>query len=58
MPASIPAGTAIAVPKPAMPSRKPPKPQPIKRIKTRLSWLTLVNMSLIVSIAFVCNVKL
>ncbi len=51
IPASILAGIAIAVPKPAMPSRKPPKHHPTSRIKIRLSAETLVSICLMISIA-------
>ena len=51
IPASIPAGMATAVPKPAIPSRNPPKHQPISRMMTRRSPDTLDSIRLITSIA-------
>ena len=51
MPASMLAGMATAVPKPAMPSRKPPKHQPMSRISTRWSLETLVSRRLMTSMA-------
>ena len=55
---SMLAGMATAVPKPAMPSRKPPKHQPMRRTRTRLSEETDVSMPLIFSIAPVWTVRL
>ncbi len=52
------AGIATAVPKPAMPSMKLPKPQPIIRARTRLSWETPPSIRLICSIAPVFRVRL
>ena len=57
-PASMPAGMATAVPKPAMPSRKPPKHQPMSSVSTRLSELTEVSICLMTSMAPVCTVRL
>ena len=51
-------GMATAVPKPAMPSRKPPKHQPISSASTRWCELTEVSITLIVSMAPVCTVTL
>ena len=55
---SIDAGMATAVPKPAMPSRKPPKHQPMSSVRTRLSAETPHSMRLIESIAPVWTVRL
>ena len=57
-PASMPAGMATAVPKPAIPSRKLPKPQPMSRMSTRLSELTEVSICLMVSMLFVWRLRL
>ena len=57
-PTKMPAGMAMAVPKPAMPSRKPPKHQPISRMSTRRSADTPVSIPLITSIAPVLRVRL
>ena len=50
-PTRMPAGMAMAVPKPAMPSRKPPKLQPMSRMSTRRSADTPVSIPLMTSIA-------
>ena len=55
MPASMLAGIATAVPKPAMPSKKPPKPKAIRRISTLRSALTEVSMALMISMPPVCT---
>ena len=55
---SMLAGMATAVPKPAMPSRKPPKHQPMSSVSTRLSAETEQSIRLIVSMAPVCTVRL
>ncbi len=57
-PTSIPAGIAIAVPKPAIPSMNPPKHQATNRTRSRLSLVTEVIICLINSIAPVLTVKL
>ena len=49
----IAAGIATAVPKPAIPSIKLPKPQANNNAKIRISLVTEDNIILIVSIAFV-----
>ena len=49
-PASMPAGIAMAVPNPAIPSIKPPKHQPISNTRIRLSLDTLVIICLMTSI--------
>ena len=51
MPASMLAGMAMAVPKPAMPSMKPPKHQPMSSTSTRLSAETPVSICLMTSMA-------
>ena len=51
MTTSMLAGMAMAVPKPAMPSRKPPKHQPMSRMMTRLSRDTPASIRLITSMA-------
>ena len=51
-------GMATAVPKPAMPSRKPPKHQPMRSASTRWWELTEVSMTLMVSMAPVWTVTL
>ena len=51
MPTMMAAGMATAVPKPAIPSMKQPKPQPMMMARTRLSTETLVSMALILSMA-------
>lgn len=58
MATNIEAGIAIAVPKPAMPSMKAPKPQPMSRARTRRSLLTVVNMCLTMSMLLVYSVRL
>ena len=58
MPASMEAGMAMAVPKPAMPSMKPPKHQPMRSTSTRWSAETLVSICLMTSMAPVRNVRL
>ena len=55
---SMLAGMATAVPKPAMPSRKAPKHQPISSTSTRLSAETEQSMALIVSMPAVWTVTL
>ena len=57
-PHRIPAGMATAVPKPAMPSIKPPKPQAIRSTSTRLSRVTAVSIPLMRSMAPVRTVRL
>ena len=57
-PTSMLAGIATAVPKPAIPSMKPAKHQPIRIARTRLSADTLVIICLITSIAPVLSVRL
>ena len=57
-PTRMPAGIATAVPKPAMPSMKLPKPQAMISMRTRLSVETLPSMALMVSIAPVFSVRL
>lgn len=57
-PASIPAGIAMAVPNPAMPSMNPPKHQPIRITRMRLSLDTLVIIRLMTSILPVRRVRL
>ena len=54
----IDAGMATAVPKPAMPSRKPPKHQPMSSASTRWWELTEVSIILMISIAPVWTVTL
>ena len=54
----IAAGIATAVPKPAIPSMKAPKPHASSNASTRVSDVTEESMVLIVSIAFVCTTKL
>ena len=54
----IAAGIATAVPKPAIPSMKAPKPHASNNASTRVSDVTEESMVLIVSIAFVCTTKL
>ena len=49
----IAAGIATAVPKPAIPSMKAPKPHANNTAKIRISLVTEDNITLIVSIAFV-----
>ena len=51
IPASMLAGMAIAVPKPAMPSIKPPKHHPMRSTRTRLSAETPVSICLMTSMA-------
>lgn len=51
IPASMLAGMAIAVPKPAMPSIKPPKHHPMRSTSTRLSAETPVSICLMTSMA-------
>ncbi len=58
IPASMEAGIATAVPNPAIPSIKLPKPQPIRRSSTRLSFETPANILLISSIAPVFKIRL
>ncbi len=58
MPASMLAGMAIAVPKPAMPSRNPPKHHPTSRMRRRLSAETPVSIRLMISIAPVFKERL
>ena len=55
---SMDAGMATAVPKPAIPSKKPPKHHPMSSTSTRLSLDTDVSMPLIVSMAPVWTVRL
>ena len=57
-PTIIDAGMATAVPKPAMPSMKLPKPQPISSARTRESEEMLPSICLILSIAPVSTVRL
>ena len=57
-PASIDAGIATAVPNPAIPSIKFPKPHPIISIKTLLSIETPASIFFIESIAPVRKIKL
>ena len=52
------AGMATAVPKPAMPSMKSPKPQARRSASTRISEVTEESMVLMVSMAFVCTTRL
>ena len=52
------AGMAIAVPKPAIPSRNPPKHHPTSRMRRRLSAETPVSICLIMSIAPVFKERL
>ena len=56
--ASMLAGIATAVPKPAMPSRKLPKHQPMRITSTRMSDETEQSIALIFSMAPVCTVRL
>ena len=51
--AIIPTGIATAVPNPATASKKPPNPHASIRTKILLSSLTLINIDLITSMAFV-----
>ena len=53
----IDAGIATAVPNPAIPSMKHPKPHPMIRPRTRLSFDTLLSIALISSIAPVSSVS-
>ncbi len=55
---SMEAGMATALPKPAMPSRKPPKHQPMRMVSTRLSEDTPMSWALMTSMAPVCTVRL
>ena len=57
-PHRMPAGIATAVPKPAIPSMNPPKPQAMMSTSTRLSQVTAVSIRLMVSIAPVRTVRL
>ena len=52
-PMSIAAGIATAVPKPAIPSSRPPKPHTMSNTTMPLSSEMLVNCALITSISFV-----
>ena len=54
----IAAGIATAVPKPAIPSMKAPKPHASNNASTRVSDVTEESIVLIVSIAFVYTTKL
>jgi len=54
----IAAGIATAVPKPATPSMNPPKPHAKINTRTRLSFVTDVNMLLINSMALVSTQRL
>ena len=56
--ASMPAGIATAVPKPAMPSMKPPKHQAIRSAKMRRSLEMEVIMPLMTSMAPVLTQRL
>ena len=57
-PTSILAGMAMAVPNPAIPSRKPPKHQPTNRMRMRLSEDTPVSRPLMTSIPPVFTTRL
>ncbi len=58
MAASMPAGMAMAVPNPAMPSMKPPKHQAMRSTSRRLSLVTDASIPLMVSMAPVFTHKL
>ena len=55
---SMLAGMATAVPKPAMPSRNPPKHQAMSSVRIRLSSETEQSMALMVSMPLVWTVTL
>ena len=57
-PTRMPAGIATAVPKPAIPSMKLPKPKAIRSIRMRRSVETPASMALIFSMAPVFSVRL